>query len=101
MLAFENIGLWFADIDFETNTTLWMTASRLTSLSKQVNRQFSQLSEQKQTREATRLGSVLFDVAFRQSDRSIQRGIFHITVAFSEKTLVDEHWYWDSREKRF
>ena len=62
MLAFENIGLWFADIDFETNTTLWMTASRLNSLSKQVNRQFLLLSEQKQTREATRLGSVLFDV---------------------------------------
>ena len=39
-----------------------MTASRLNSLSKQVNRQFLLLSEQKQTREATRLGSVLFDV---------------------------------------
>lgn len=62
MLAFENFGLWCANIDFETNTTMWMIASRLTSLSKQVNKQFSQLSEQKQTPEATRLGSVVFDV---------------------------------------
>lgn len=79
----------------------WPQAVQLFYQNKWTENFYSSANRRKREKRFAWVLSSLTSSAFRQSDRSIKQSTFHIRDAFSEKTLVDEHWYWDSREKRF
>jgi len=80
----------------------WPQALRLVYQNKWTDNFHSSANRSKRAKRLAWVLSSLTSSAFRQSDRSIQHGIFHITDAFSEKTQENKHrYYWDSREKRF